>query len=165
MTQDQGSGTNKPCPTAYIMNEFKVEAGNWYTNVKLPNNSEEPLELQASEAGTIAVAKFFTGSVHIKDINHPLRMSPIMTVTLIDKTKLESRAVRYVFYTPKMIANAGWHEEASLLNRKFYENKKPFGGGKFKTLKGFLEWRFSEEREKKDKQDREYKLFKRKKHN
>ena len=48
---------------------------------------------------------------------------------------------------------------------KFYENKKPFGGGKFKTLKGFLEWRFSEEREKKDKQDREYKLFKRKKHN
>ena len=147
------------------MNEFKVEAGNWYTNVKLPNNSEEPLELQASEAGTIAVAKFFTGSVHIKDINHPLRMSPIMTVTLIDETKLKSREVRYVFYTPKMIANAGWHEEASLLHKKFYENKKPFGGGKFKNLKDFLEWRFSEEKEKKDKQDREYKLFKRIKHN
>ena len=165
MTQDQGSGTNKPCPTGHIMNEFKIEAGNWYTNVKLPNNSEEPLELQASEAGTIAIAKFFTGSVHIKDINNPLKMPPIMTVTLIDETKLKSREVKYVFYTPKMIANAGWHEEASWLHKRFYENKKPFGTGKWKTLKDFLEWRFSEEREKKDKQNRQHKLYKRKKDN
>ena len=90
-------------------------------------------------------------------------MSPIMTVTLIDETKLKSREVRYVFYTPKMIANAGWHEEASLLNKKFYENKKPFKAGKFKTLKDFLEWRFSDEKQKKDRQNREYKLYKRKK--
>ena len=165
MTNNQGSATKEPCPTTYIMNEFKVEAGNWYTNVKLPNNSDEPLELQASEAGTIAVAKFFTGSVHIKDINKPLGFLPVMTVTFIHETKLKSREVKYSFYSPKMIANAGWHEEASLLHKKFYENKKPFPTGKFKTLKEFLEWKFSDENQKTEKRNRQYKLLKRKKDN
>ena len=137
MTQDQGCGTNKPCPTGHIMNEFRIEAGNWYTNVKLPNNSEEPLELQASEAGTIAIAKFFTGSVHIKDINNPLKMPPIMTVTLIDKTKLKSREVKYVFYTPKMIANAGGTKKHLGYIKDSMKTKNHLGQ-KVEDLEGFL---------------------------
>ena len=48
-----------------------------------------------------------------------------MTVTLIDKTKLKSREVKYVFYTPKMIANGA--EEASWSHKRFYENKNHLG--------------------------------------
>jgi len=92
------------------MKEYKVESGNWYTNVKLPNNTKEPQELQASEAASIGVNKFFTGSVRLSDINDPITIDSIIQVTFKDR--------KYLFYSPKILANAGWHEEATSLHKK-----------------------------------------------
>lgn len=114
LTQHQGCATNKPCPTAYIMNKFRVESGNWYTNVKLPNNTEESQEHQASEAATIAASRFFAGSVHVTDINQPH--------TFTDLIKVTANQREYLFYSPKMIANAGWHEEADLLHKRIIKH-------------------------------------------
>ena len=114
MTQKQGSATKEPCPTTYIMNKFRVESGNWYTNVKLPNNTDESQEHQASEAATIAVNKFFTGSVHVADINQPHTFADLIKVTVNQR--------EYLFYSPKMLANAGWHEESRLLHERIIKH-------------------------------------------
>ena len=92
------------------MNDYKVESANWYTNVKMPNNTEEAQESQASEAATIAVNKFFTGSVRLSDVDSRLTIDSIIQVTI--------KGTKYLFYSPKILANAGWHEESKLLHEK-----------------------------------------------
>ena len=92
------------------MNNYKVESGNWYTNVKLPNNIEQSQEHQASEAATFAVNKFFVGSVKVTDLNAAHNFSDLIKVTVNNR--------QYLFYSPKMLANAGWHEEADLLHKR-----------------------------------------------
>ena len=92
------------------MNDYKVESANWHTNVKVPNNIEETQESQASEAATIAVNKFFTGSIRVSDIDSPLTIDSIIQVTI--------KGAKYLFYSPKILANAGWHEESKLLHKK-----------------------------------------------
>ena len=92
------------------MNKFRVESGNWYANIKLPNNTEESQEHQASEAATIAVNKFFTGSVHVTDINPPHTFADLIKVTVNQR--------EYLFYSPKMLAKAGWHEESRLFHER-----------------------------------------------
>tara|TARA_Y100001963_G_scaffold107001_1_gene147863 strand:+ start:5152 stop:5460 length:309 start_codon:yes stop_codon:yes gene_type:complete len=92
------------------MKDYKVESANWFTNVKMPNNTEVTQESQAMEAATIAVNRFFTGSVRLSDIDSSLTIDSIIQVT-IDEAK-------YLFYSPKVLANAGWHEESRLLHKK-----------------------------------------------
>jgi len=116
------------------MNTYKVESAGWYANVdmpnntntnvnlpnntnaifparlKLPNNTNEPSALEAAEAATIAVSRFFSGRIRLSDFKKPLTINPIITVTSLNK--------RYMFYSPKIIANAGWHEEATILHKK-----------------------------------------------
>jgi hypothetical protein len=92
------------------MNDYRVESANWFTNVRMPNNTEQTQESQASEAATIAVNKFFAGSVRLSDIDSPLTIDSIIQVTMGE--------VKYLFYSPKILANAGWHEESKLLHKK-----------------------------------------------
>ena len=96
------------------MKEYRVQSGNWYTNIKLPNNTEETQEHQASEAATAAVSKFFVGSVKVTDINAPHNFSDLIKVTVNGR--------EYLFYSPKMLANAGWHEEADLLHKRIIKH-------------------------------------------
>ena len=92
------------------MKNFKVESANWFTNVKVPNNTEQTKESQASEAATVGVNRFFSGKVRLSNINRPTTIDSIIEVTVDE--------VKYIFYSPKILANAGWHKEASLLHKK-----------------------------------------------
>lgn len=97
------------------MNIYKVESAGWHTNVMLPNNTKASDEFQASEAATLAVGRFFEGAVRLNDLRKPLTIDPIIKVTKNNR--------RYLFYSPKMVANAGWHKEASLLHEKINLHK------------------------------------------
>ena len=107
---------------------YKVESGNWYTLVKLPNNTEESQEHQASEAATIGVSKFFTGAVKVTDLNAPHTFGDLIKVTVNNKLLKPSRR-EYLFYAPKILANAGWHEEAGLLHKRMCARLKKHGAG------------------------------------
>ena len=101
------------------MKNFKVESANWFTNVKVPNNTEQTQESQASEAATVGVNRFFSGKVRLSNINRPTTIDPIIQVTVNEE--------EYLFYSPKILANAGWHGEASLLHEKINMNNYQLG--------------------------------------
>ena len=92
------------------MNIYKVESAGWYMNAMLPNNTELPDRYQAGEAATLAVNRFFEGAVRLSNIKKPLTIAPLIRVT--------KNGAEYLFYSPRIIANAGWHNEAILLHEK-----------------------------------------------
>tara|TARA_R100000808_G_C2138927_1_gene146906 strand:- start:1466 stop:1774 length:309 start_codon:yes stop_codon:yes gene_type:complete len=92
------------------MKEFTVESESWYKNVKLPNNKETPN--LAAEAATQAVNSFFEGDVKIRSYKKPMSMSPAILVR-----EKNDKGI-HLFYTPRILANAGWHDEATSFHKR-----------------------------------------------
>ena len=95
---------------------YKVKSGNWHKDVQLETEEDAPYRDAAMEAATIAVENFFQGRVRVHDINSAHTIDPIIIVTA-KEYELDTHYDTYL-YAPIVLANAGWHSEASLLHQK-----------------------------------------------
>lgn len=91
--------------------EFRVETANWYKDVVLEVTETTPSRDLAMEAATQAVEDFFTGNVRVSNIDNAHTIEPVITVR--EKDKYTSW-----LYAPVVVANAGYHKEASLMREK-----------------------------------------------
>ena len=99
-----------------MVKTYKVKSGNWYKDVQLETEKDAPYREAAMEAATIAVENFFQGRVRVHDINSPHTIDAVITVT--GKEYEPDTLYDTYLYAPIVLANAGQHEEASLLHRK-----------------------------------------------
>ena len=99
-----------------MIKTYKVKSGNWYKDVQLETGEDIPYRDAAMEAATIAVENFFQGRVRVYDINSAHTIDPLITV--IGKEYEPDAHYHTYLYAPIVLANAGQHEEASLLHRK-----------------------------------------------
>tara|TARA_Y100000310_G_C20120105_1_gene551055 strand:+ start:165 stop:515 length:351 start_codon:yes stop_codon:yes gene_type:complete len=115
------------------MKEYIVESESWYKNIKLPNKNEETPNKNegrrfvdigddgAAEAATRAVESFFNGDIKLRSWDKPMSISSAILV------REKERGGIYVYYSPRILANAGLHDEATKLHEKIinrnYESK------------------------------------------
>jgi hypothetical protein len=92
------------------MKEYIVESESWYKNIKVPNNKER-IDSSA-EAATRAVESFFKGDISLRSYKKPMSMSPAIIVREKGKDGIR------IYYTPRILANAGWHDEAASFHKK-----------------------------------------------
>jgi hypothetical protein len=107
------------------MKEYIVESESWYKNVKLPNKNEETPnkneetrrfvdigDAGAAEAATRAVESFFNGDIKLKSWDKPMSISSAILV------REKERGGIWIYYSPRILANAGLHNEARMLHEK-----------------------------------------------
>ena len=100
---------------------FKVNSANWFKDIKLEVGDNDTYISALTEAATIAVDCFFNGNVNIRDIHKPHTIDPI--IYAVGKEYKNSKKYRHYFYAPMVMANAGYHNEASLLHQKINLHK------------------------------------------
>jgi hypothetical protein len=100
---------------------FRVDSANWFKDIELDVDDNDTYINALTEAATLAVNCFFNGDVKVRDIYESHTIDPI--VYAVGKEYKDSKRYRHYFYAPVIMANAGYHKEASLLHQKINMNK------------------------------------------
>ena len=101
--------------------KFRVNSANWFKDIDLEVNCDDTYISALTEAATIAVNCFFNGDVKIRDIDEAHTIDSI--IYAVGKEYVNSKQYRHYFYAPIIMANAGYHNEATLLHKKINLHK------------------------------------------
>ena len=103
---------------------FRVNSANWFKDIKLEVDDNDTYINALTEAATLAVNCFFNGDVKIRNINEAHTIDPV--IYAVGKEYKSSKKYRHYFYAPIIMANAGYHNEASLFHQKINLHKYKF---------------------------------------
>ena len=123
-----------------MVKTYKVKSGNWYKDVQLETKEDIPYRDAAMEAATIAVENFFQGRVRVHDINSAHTIDAVIIVT--GKEYEPDTHYDTYLYAPIVLANAGLHEEATLLHQKInlHNYESTLKKSAWHYIKGLVNW-------------------------